>query len=383
MTPAPDKKCGRLKAASKLYTKGLLALLMISTTALTACVAPAPGLNGYYSRPMGGAPAIANPTGYSNALVCLGNYARGHNLSSPRIAVGRIADYTGKVGSDGGRAITQGASLMAMTALAKSGARQVERFDTSIGELELKYANNRLITDSLDTNPNAPNDYRKIMAGGVSGSDFFIIGGITELNYNIRSNGVDAYIGGVNNDQVKTNTGGRQYVMNIALDMRLVDTKTLDVVDIISYQKQIIGREVKLGVFRFFSSNIYDISIGTSGEEPMQLAVRSLIERASLEFMANLYGAPGPEVCLSSQDDFLNDPTNTDVTGQFTPAYDTIDSNNGQTRAMPRRWLKAGTQAQQAQQTKPEQNQPEHAEPRLEACQDRCVVVPQLRRSRY
>jgi hypothetical protein len=39
--------------------------------------------------------------------------------------------------------------------------------------------------------------------------------------------------------------------------------------------------------------------------EPVQLAVRALIERATVEFMANLYGAPGPEVCLNAGPDPL------------------------------------------------------------------------------
>ena len=80
-------------------------------------------------------------------LVCMSEYAREHHLTSPRIAVGRISDYTGKEESDGsGRKLTQGASLMAISALAKSGASLVERYDTSVSELELKYANNKLIS---------------------------------------------------------------------------------------------------------------------------------------------------------------------------------------------------------------------------------------------
>ena len=85
----------------------------------------------------------ANPTPYSAALYCMADYARRYNLPSPRIAVGRISDYTGTVSADGGRQITGGASLMANSALAKAGARIVERYDTSVSELELRYANNR------------------------------------------------------------------------------------------------------------------------------------------------------------------------------------------------------------------------------------------------
>ena len=43
--------------------------------------------------------------------------------------------------------------------------------------------------------------------------------------------------------------------MNIGIDLRLVDTSTLEVVDVISYQKQIIGREVSAGVFDFLGTN--------------------------------------------------------------------------------------------------------------------------------
>ena len=332
--------------ASKMHTlapKALKRLALLAGTAALALsmsgCATAPGVNseGLYKDPIGHAPVTANATPYSDALVCLGSYARAHHLASPRLAVGRISDYTGKVSLEGGREITQGASLMTMTALAKAGARQVERFDTSVGELELKYANNKLITDAPVANPTQPGDYRKIMAGEVAGSDFFIVGGITELNYNIQSSGVDAYAGGQADASVKGLYSGRTMVMNVALDLRLVDTRTLEVVDVISYQKQIVGREVKAGVFDILNNNIFDISGGQGALEPMQLAVRAMIERATLEFMANLYGASGPDVCLDPQNDFLNAST-LGVTGGLTPAYDNLENNNAATRADPTRW---------------------------------------------
>ncbi|MDV6332965.1 holdfast anchoring protein HfaB [Asticcacaulis sp. 201] len=325
------------KPAYKRLALGLISAAAMSV-ALTGCMTtPSVNATGNYKNPIGAAPVTANATAYSDALVCLGSYARSHRLASPRLAVGRISDYTGKVSLEGGREITQGASLMAMTALAKAGARQVERFDTSVGELELKYANNKLITDAPLANPTQPADYRKIMAGQVAGSDFFIVGGITELNYNIRSSGVDAYAGEVKDAGVKGLAYGRTYVMNVALDLRLVDTRTLEVVDVISYQKQIVGKEVKAGVFDILNGNIFDISGGQGALEPMQLAVRAMIERATLEFMANLYGASGPEVCLDPQNDFLyNDTLGT--TGGLTPAYDNLETNNAGTRADPARW---------------------------------------------
>ena len=301
---------------------------------LSACVSPVAGPNGLYATPIGNAPVTANPTPYSTALYCLADYARRYNLPSPRMAVGRIADYTGTVSADGGRQITQGASLMAMSALAKSGAQIVERYDTSISEMELRYANNRLIGDQGGT-AEEPN-YRRILAGQVPGSDFYIAGGITEVNYNIRSAGFNAAVGETDTDVPGSGIiQGKVYVMNIAIDLRLVQTTTQEVVDVISYQKQIIGREVSAGVFDFLNGNVIDVSAGTGGMEPVQLAVRALIERATLEMMANLYGAPGPEVCL----DAANDPLNTvGATGGYYAAYDNTGTNNGQTRADPSRW---------------------------------------------
>jgi curli biogenesis system outer membrane secretion channel CsgG len=54
------------------------------------------------------------------------------------------------------------------------------------------------------------------------------------------------------------------FVMNIALDLRLVNTRTLEVVDVVAYQKQVVGREVSLGVFDFLNGNIFDISGGAA-----------------------------------------------------------------------------------------------------------------------
>ncbi|WP_409018664.1 holdfast anchoring protein HfaB [Brevundimonas vesicularis] len=326
MTSSPSKRALRLAALSTCVA-----------SLLSGCVSLSAGSSGQYARPIGNAPVTANPTPYSTALYCLADYARRYNLPSPRMAVGRISDYTGTVSADGGRQITQGASLMANTALAKAGARIVERYDTSVSELELRYANNKLISD--DQPNGAPQDaaYRRILAGQVPGSDFYIVGGITEVNYNIRSAGFDIAGGEVEDTGGSGLVTGKVFVMNVAIDLRMVQTTTLEVVDVISYQKQIIGREITAGVFDFLNGNVFDISAGSGGLEPVQLAVRALVERATIEFMANLYGAPGPEVCLSPDNDPLG-PSAVGATGGYYPAYQNTDTNNGQTRAEPSRW---------------------------------------------
>jgi curli production assembly/transport component CsgG/holdfast attachment protein HfaB len=59
--------------------------------------------------------------------------------------VGDIRDYTGKFDEDSGAKVTQGAALMAISALARLGLPQVERLDMRVSEAELRLANNNLI----------------------------------------------------------------------------------------------------------------------------------------------------------------------------------------------------------------------------------------------
>lgn len=319
-------------AGSPVYRA--LAVASVAALGLAACATPVAKPNGLYAKPIGSAPVTANPSPYSQALLCLGAYARQNRIGAPRIAVGRISDYTGKSEADGsGRKVTQGASLMAMTAFGKAGLPLVERFDTSITELDLKYSNNKLIGDGVRGPQPGPTESRKIYEGQMAGADFYLVGGITELNYNIYSVGADAYVGDADPKDTKGTFRRSIYVMNVALDLRLVNVRTSEVVDIISYQKQVVGREVGIGIFDFLNGNIFDVSAGSSAQEPLQLAVRAVIERAVVEIAANLYGMPGPQSCLTS------DPlATTGLTGGFTPAYPNTGTNNGQTRADPNRW---------------------------------------------
>ena len=305
--------------------------VLAATTALTACVTPFSGNDGMYALPIGDAPVTANPTAYTPALDCLHSYAASNHAAAPRIAVGRILDYTGSVSEEGGRRITQGASLMAMSAFNKAGARLVERFDTSVTELELRYANNRLIGQEGDEN------VRRIYAGQMPGSDYYFVGGITELNYNIRSTGVDAQGGHTDARDGVGNIGARVYVMNIGLDFRLIDTRTLEVVDVISYQKQIIGRELRAGVFSFFDNTIVDIAGGERALEPVQLAVRAGVERAVVEVMSRFYNVSDSGVCataLQASGDPMGPGETQTAANNVSPATAAIE----QSRANPDTW---------------------------------------------
>ncbi len=278
------------------YTRGLWRVAKTSAMvaslgllALSGCTT----LNsetGLYAKPTGGAPATDNYSSYSDALYCQLRMAADRRLSPPSVTVGRIADLTGKYDLQTGSQIGQGSTLFALTALGRAGFRVVERYDTTVSDIELAYAKAHTLSDNPELAGKAADNYRKIYEGQVAGSDYYIVGGVTELNSNISSNGVDLSAGRLGVKSTKGTFESRNYVINVAIDLRLVNTRTQEVVDIVSYQKQLVGHELKAGVFGFANGVIMDLSGGASSMEPLQMAVRTLVERAVFEFGETLYG---------------------------------------------------------------------------------------------
>lgn len=256
---------------------------------LAACATSANPKTGLYAKPIGGAPATVNDTAYSSALRCL---AQSTGQTPPRVAVGAISDLTGKRDIETGAKVTQGAALFAMTAFNKAGVPIVERFDRGISDVEIAYARDRVLSDNPQQAGTVADNARPIYAGQIAGSDYYIVGGITELNYNISSSGLDARGGDVGTAGLKASLTTGKFIINVAIDLRLIDTRSQEVVDITSYQKQIVGREIKAGVFDFLNGNVFDISGGKSALEPIQLAVRTLVERSVYDFAASLRQQP-------------------------------------------------------------------------------------------
>lgn len=202
------------------------------------------------------------------------------------IAVGDVKDYTGKYSINEGNAITQGGSLMLYSALGKlSGAvRLAERFDPSIGERELAYIDRRQLGDGGVHDLGGPEGQQRVpwlpyFGGTIQQSDYFIVGGITELNYDINSGGAEF---GINQIGVK----GRTYSQSVGIDLRIVDTETLMVVKTVSLTKQFNGYEVGLNIFRFFGSDLFDVNLGAKAQEPLQLGVRTALEEGAVRLVS-------------------------------------------------------------------------------------------------
>ncbi|WP_269514568.1 holdfast anchoring protein HfaB [Brevundimonas subvibrioides] len=246
--------------------------------------------------------ATSNYTPYTPALICLAERNRAMGRRAPRVSVGRIGDLTGRVDFDTGARVSQGASLFAITALARAGAPVVERLDNTVSQLELDYAQKHLLSDTPELAGQSAENFRPIFAGQVAGSDFFIVGGITELNYNIRSSGLNAQVGETAVTGLRGRAGLSDYVMNVAIDLRMVDSRSQIVVDTVSFQKQLVGREMNLGLSTGSDSVVGALSGGTQAVEPLQAAVRTLVERGVFELLAGLQAEGTYSGCLNENE---------------------------------------------------------------------------------
>ena len=79
-------------------------------------------------------------------------------------------------------------------------------------------------------------------------------------------------------------------IRGIGADLRLVDTRTLEVVRTVSSQKQIVGWEVSADLFRFFGDKLVDVNAGRKSLEPLHLGVRTVLERQVLELVGAALG---------------------------------------------------------------------------------------------
>ncbi|MBI2235084.1 MAG: curli production assembly/transport component CsgG [Micavibrio aeruginosavorus] len=230
-------------------------------------------------------PVTNNDTPYSQ---CLTHLAGINAINLPTFAVGEVADKTGQVNyDDNGHALTQGVSEMVISALAKTKkAYLVERLDLRIPLAEVKLSEQGKLNRNIQ-------DYGKMPA-----SDFIVLGALTELNYNIVSGGSQLFVKGIGG-------GARMVVINVALDLRVVDSKTFRVRYVSSLQKQIYGYEVEANVFRFFGNTLIEFDAGMIRNDPVQLGVRSVVEMAIYQIMTDFIGLPQEMSCSLVETDTM------------------------------------------------------------------------------
>lgn len=278
---------------------GRLAGVSLAALALPGCVSMQQQRLASGEEPVLLGPAVRdNRTPMDAPLACLAHQIAGRRGTPLVVAVGDVRDYTGKYSVNEGNAITQGGALMVSSALGKLGGavRLAERFDPTIAERELGYLDRRQLGDGDAHDIPASSGRQSVpwlpyFGGSIQASDYYIVGGITELNYDIRSGGAEAAVGSVG-PKVRT------YTQSVAIDLRIVDTRSLLVVRTISLTKQFTGYETGFGVFRFFGSNLFDINVGAKGQEPLQLGIRTALEEATLRLVSTV-ARINPAPCMA------------------------------------------------------------------------------------
>lgn len=255
--------------------------LLTSSLSLSGCLStPIPESD--YDR------ATINETYKTQELSCLGDILKAQEVRKGELfslAVGSIVDRTGKVDQFGaGHHVTQGAADIATTALFSTNAFRVnERVDVGVHKFEVDYAGQGFLREREYREEGVlKRALRKNSQGDVLGTDFYLAGAITEINYNIESGGYEADINGLEH-------GKRVFKMSIALDLRLVDTTSLEIIDAVSIKKVIKGYETKWGLFDFLDNRLIDINGGEKVQEPLQLGVRAAIEEGIMQLTSRLY----------------------------------------------------------------------------------------------
>ncbi len=181
----------------------------------------------------------------------------------PTITVYEIKDKTGQIKDHRSHVFTQGATEMKVTALLRTGQfKVVDRinFDNLDIELQLK-ENNRF------AHGQGPD------MGEMSGADFIIEGAITEYQVDKKTEGWGISIGGLG--------GSKKYaVASTAIDLRVTDTTTGEVIWTESLKRKIEGEKVDVEAFSFMGDNVVEFESGQGKQEVINLVVRTLFDDA-------------------------------------------------------------------------------------------------------
>ena len=191
------------------------------------------------------------------------------------VAVYELRDKTGQLKDDQlaarkSTAVSQGASEMLLTALDRSRQfRVLDRvtFKHLMTEQDLR-GKKRLIEN--DPYP----EINKLI-----GAKYIIAGAITEYNCDVITMGGGLKIAGI---------GGKTKFARAtaAIDLRVVDTTTGEVVKTLSMRDRIIGTMVGLNLFSFLrTKDLFEFEAGRARQEPINLVVRRLIETMVYELV--------------------------------------------------------------------------------------------------
>lgn len=182
------------------------------------------------------------------------------------ISIYAITDSTGQFKADGGASstvVTQGSTEMLITALQRS--RQFTILDrVRFGDLMNEQ---NLISSSRIAPGQGPE------LGALTGANYMITGSITEYQVSKETGGIGLVIAGKG--------GSTKYAKaSVALDLRVINLTTGEVIWAESLKGEIIGEKVGLQLFSFLGKNIVEFETGQGKQQVINLVVRTLLEEA-------------------------------------------------------------------------------------------------------
>ncbi len=193
------------------------------------------------------------------------------------VSVWQIPDETGQFrrsaggGTELSHAVTQGAHHMLIKALNDSGwFTVVERqgWPQLIQEIRIKEELRKRGA------PHVKEDFMDLVV-----PVYMINGAITEFDDHPVSFGWGFGLRG-------GSTSPRSTISSVAVDLRLTDVETGEVVDAVSISKRIISYQTDFGIFRFIKFNwLLELEFGWTINEPTDLAVREAIEKAVIHLI--------------------------------------------------------------------------------------------------
>ena len=207
----------------------------------------------------GPAPQVDITTVYDQALSCVADELV--DRAKFQLAVGEIADSTGKFSSEGnGYYLTQAAGDILQTSLVRAQPTHVvNRRNTKVMELEMKLGRTLKWV----------------------GSDAHATGSINTLDF-VPGGGFEVSVAG---------WGGkaRQYRMVVGMDLFLTETISSKVIASSSINKQIVALDYGMGVGKFFGTTLVTMNIGEQQREAVGFATREMIKLGTIELLSDLY----------------------------------------------------------------------------------------------
>jgi len=221
-----------------------------------------------------------NVTVYTKGLKCVGKLIKDSGQAGQvTAAIGKIRDKTAKDFQDS--PLTQAASDMAMTALAKVAALSVVGIEGTEDITHIPVSEEQINPLGIGS------------IGDVVPSHVFLAGSISEYNKNLRTRnwGFSFF-----RKLLDLDASGSDSVINVAMDLRLVASESGNIIKnsqgellVVSLQNNLVTRSIDGSIFRTWTDLGGGADFAVKISDPQHLAIREIIDRGVLMLIGQLF----------------------------------------------------------------------------------------------